>query len=823
MRYVEVAVDAPIGYNRTLSYSIPPRLELEPGQMVWVPLGTRPVQGIVFGLTDRPQVEVVKDVIAAVEPSPLVTPIDLELARWISRYYMSPLFDSIALMLPPGFETRVRSYIRVAPQRSPSPGALPYLPPSKGNSISSTEEQALGYLASRGEVSEVQMVKALGRDGGGTLRRLLSRGLLQRRWELPGPNLSHKYECYIRAAASHGQTEEAERLEDKAPKQMALYKGLALSNELILLSLAHKEYGTSAVNGLLAKGLLAQEWIRVEREPSLQREMEASSGVPIVITQEQERALAEITSTLEGKPGAKGPFLLHGVTGSGKTEVYLRALASCVGMGKKGIFLVPEIALAPQTVHRLNARFPGRVAVLHSRLSTGEQFDQWWRIRDGEYDAVVGPRSALFAPVPDLGLIVIDEEHEWTYKQQDATPHYHAREAALKLAKLTGAVVVMGSATPDVATYFRAKDGEYTLLELPKRVPASSGARRGAAGLARVEICDMKCELEEGNRSIFSRSLVAALEQCARKGEQSILFLNRRGSSTIVQCRDCGYALRCRSCSVTLTYHAADMSLLCHHCNRRTHLPKGCPECRSPRIRYLGLGTQRVVEELRRHLPHVVALRWDGDTSRAPHAHENIMESFLRGEAQVLIGTQMIAKGLHLPNVSLVGVVLADVGLNLPDFRAGERAFQLLCQVAGRAGRGTSPGRVIIQTYNPTNYAVEAAAKQDYGLLYSKEIGFRQQHNNPPFSRLVHMIYVDTNPEACQREAVRMGRVLRHRAYSLGLTDVEVVGPAPAFPERVRGRYRWHMIIRGRNLQTFLDHVNITQGWTVDLDPVSVL
>ena len=333
----------------------------------------------------------------------------------------------------------------------------------------------------------------------------------------------------------------------------------------------------------------------------------------------------------------------------------------------------------------------------------------------------------------------------------------------------------------------------------------------------------MRQELKEGNRSIFSRTLATALHQCINRGEQAILFLNRRGSATVVQCRDCGYALHCRRCTVVLTYHGADMRLLCHHCNRRSPLPRGCPQCRSPRIRYLGLGTQRVVEELGRLLPDVTALRWDRDSAHTPHAHKSIMERFLRGEAQVLIGTQMVAKGLHVPKVTLVGVVLADIGLNLPDFRAGERAFQLLCQVAGRAGRGVSPGRVILQTYNPTNYAVLAAAGQDYALLYSTEIQFRRQHGNPPFNQLVHMTYLHANDAACQRDAGKMGRVLRQRAYSQGLTDVEVVGPAPAFPERVRGRYRWHVILRGRNLRSFLEGVTIPQGWTVDVDPVTVL
>ena len=813
MQYAEVAVDAPIGYDRTLSYRIPADLDLEPGQMAWVPLGTKPVQGIVFQFANRPQVAETKDVIASVGPSPILPPQALELARWISHYYMSSLFDAAALMLPPGFESRVRAHISASTRLR---GVTLALRPRA--------KEVLDLLDSRGEMRESKLGRSFGKDAHGEVRWLLNSGLVERRWELLRPRTSHRYDCHIRPVVPTAIGEvPAAPSGDRAPKQLALYRALTVPHRSLPLSTANKSYGPGAVSALLAKGLVALEWTRVEREPALQREKPGDGEAEIVLTSEQERALEKITCGLKGNPGHTGPFLLHGVTGSGKTEVYLRALRRCVEYGKRGIFLLPEISLTPQTVHRLNARFPGRVALLHSGLPIGEQFDQWWRIKDGDYDVVVGPRSALFAPVPDLGLIVLDEEHEWTYKQQDSTPRYHAREVALRLAELAGAVVVMGSATPDVESYYKAKGRRYTLLELPRRVSSSSIGREGAAELAQVEVCDMRRELKDGNRSIFSRALAGALRRGSERGEQAILFLNRRGSATLVQCRDCGHALRCRRCSVTLTYHAPDMSLRCHQCNRRSRLPRHCPQCRSPRIRYLGLGTQRVVEELRRLIPNVTTLRWDRDTAHTPRAHELIMRRFLQGEAQVLVGTQMVAKGLHVPSVTLVGVILADIGLNLPDFRAGERAFQLLCQVAGRAGRGGSPGRVIVQTYNPSHYAVEAAAGQDYGVMYSNEIRFRERHGNPPFNQLVHMTYLHTSPEVTQREAEKLGRVLRRQVYTLGLTDVETVGPAPAFPERVRGRYRWHVILRGRNLRSFLEGITIPQGWTVDVDPVSVL
>ena len=502
--------------------------------------------------------------------------------------------------------------------------------------------------------------------------------------------------------------------------------------------------------------------------------------------------------------------------------MYLRALEDCVKQGKQSIYLVPEIALTPQTVHRLNTRFPHRVAVLHSGLSQGVLFDQWWRIREGGYDVVVGPRSAIFAPVPDPSLIIIDEEHEWTYKQEEADPRYDARQVALQIARLAGSVVVMGSATPDVATYYRAQQGAHRLLELPHRVSSSGPTERGAR-MPSIQVCDMRQELKEGNTSIFSRPLAGALQECVDRGEQAILFVNRRGSATVVQCRDCGLVMRCQSCAVSLTYHAADRRLLCHHCGRWSRVPNSCGRCRSPRIRYLGIGTQRVTEEVAKLLPGVPIARWDSDVAPSGEVHGSIVREFQGGKTRVLVGTQMVAKGLHVPAVSLVGAVLADVGLTLPDFRAGERAFQLLSQVSGRAGRGAVPGRVVIQTYDPHHYAIASAAAQDYSSFYQQEIGYRREQRNPPFSRLVHMVHQHLNAQVCQQNAERMGRVLRRTVGIMGLADVEVIGPAPAFPERVKGRFRWHVILRGGDLHALLDEVDLPKGWRVDIDPVSVL
>ncbi|MDY6893774.1 MAG: primosomal protein N', partial [Chloroflexota bacterium] len=515
---------------------------------------------------------------------------------------------------------------------------------------------------------------------------------------------------------------------------------------------------------------------------------------------------------------ASSVFLLHGVTGSGKTEIYMRALEQAILQGKRAIILVPEIALTPQTINRFAARFPNKVTVLHSKLSPGEQFDVWQQVRDGLFDVIIGSRGALFAPQPDLGLIVIDEEHEWTYKQHDASPHYHARDVALKLAELTNSVVILGSATPDVTSYYRAQNGEFQLLELPERISAGK-----ISPLPSVEVVDLRRELQEGNRSIFSRSLTKSITETLSAREQVILFLNRRGTATFVQCRDCGFVLHCRRCDTPLTYHENEDMLLCHHCNYRVKTPRICPECGGKRIKFLGIGTQKVAEEASSAFPGARLLRWDHDVVRGKHSHERIMEQFLAHKADILIGTQMVAKGLDMPLVSVVGVINADIGLYIPHFRSSERTFQILAQVAGRAGRSKSRGKAIIQTYTPEHYAIVAAACHDYSTFYEQEIAFRHQQGNPPFNHLVHLVYSHTNAAVCQKEAARTYNILQQEIDFLGLLDTSLLGPSPAFSQRVRGKYRWQIIIRSPDPSPLLSRSNFPQGWSIDIDPVSLI
>jgi primosomal protein N' (replication factor Y) len=577
-------------------------------------------------------------------------------------------------------------------------------------------------------------------------------------------------------------------------------------------------------------GIIAIETAEVRRDPLAGRALPTSA--PLTLTPDQQRALdcilnhstprttvgAALVAAHANIPSAHAtipptPILLHGVTGSGKTEVYLQALAAIIARGKRGIVLVPEIALTTQAVQRVAARFPDRVAIIHSELSMGERYDEWRRIRAGQVDVVIGSRSALFAPLPDLGIIIVDEEHEAAYKQSERRPTYHAREAALALGRILGIPVVLGSATPALESFYRAEQGIYRLVELPGRI---------GAAMPPVEVIDLRGELHAGNTSIISRRLQEELERVLSLGQQAILFLNRRGAASCVLCRDCGFVALCDRCDIPLTYHATERVLLCHYCGRQNKVLHFCPACRSSSIGYFGLGTEKVQDTIQRRFPSARLLRWDRDTARNRHAHEQLLDHFANREADILIGTQMIAKGLDLPGVTLVGVVSADIALNLPDFAASERAFTLLTQVAGRAGRGAEAGRVIIQTFNPQHFCIDTASRHDYHEFYAAEIEARSNYGYPPFRQFTKFTYSHENRHRCQNEALLLSERLYDWIERLGLANTDVVGPAPALIERIRGKYRWQLIARGPDLRPLL-RVLDAPGWEIDIDPISTM
>jgi len=812
MGYAEVCVNSPVAQRRTFSYAIPSGLSIDIGQAVWVPFGEKLLQGIVLELSEFPAVEETREIAGIIEPHLVLSPAHVLLAYWLSQYYLSPLFDAVALMLPPGFERKALTFISAS--SIPDDFDL--------SSLTQNQRYLLELARRRDKVSLRELENKLGkRKTQATVTQLVKRGLAVRSYELESVKARPKMELYLSLAVETGETQqEITRLREiRAHKQAALLDFLAEQSQPVPLVEARQKAKCSkaTLDALVQKGLVRVQRVELRRTPFSSRDI--ASSEPLTLTVAQELAFNALKSSLLEAESRTSPviFLLHGVTGSGKTEVYLQALAEAVRLGKRGIVLVPEIALVPQTIERFASRFPNKVAVLHSLLSLGELFDEWQRIKNGEVDVVIGPRSAIFAPQPDLGLIVLDEEHEWTYKQhgKGKTPSYHARDVAIKLAELAGAVVVLGSATPDVGTFYHAQRRDYRLLQLPERVTPSEGSP-----LPWVEVVDLREELKAGNRSLFSHSLSQATTKAVAGGEQVMLFLNRRGASTFIQCRDCGLVLSCRRCEVALTYHLAENILACHRCNYRIPVPQFCPRCLSRRIKFLGVGTQKLEQEVSHTFPHARLLRWDSDAIKQKHSHQEILNKFRSHQADILIGTQVIAKGLDLPQVTLVGAVNADTGLNLPDFRAGERAFQLLSQVAGRAGRGPLGGRVIIQTYSPEHYAIQAAAKHDYAFFYDKEIGYRRQLNNPPFSRLVSLVYTHTNDSLCQRGAERMKRLLVKEMDSQGTADLSIIGPAPAFIHRLRGRFRWQLILRGSDPAAFLSSIPVPQGWTVDIDPV---
>ena len=545
---------------------------------------------------------------------------------------------------------------------------------------------------------------------------------------------------------------------------------------------------SAAVAQLEKKGLIEIFEEEVRRKPY--KAIDERRVADPILTGAQKAAVEAICGALDGDGGR---FLLHGVTGSGKTEIYISAIRHAAKMGRTAIVLVPEIALTPQMVDWFRARFGDDAAVLHSSLSAGERYDEWRRIRTGEARVAIGARSCVFAPMENLGLVIVDEEHENTYKS-DRRPCYDARDIAQFRAGQAGAVLILGSATPSIATYMRSMpnvrpENRLTLLELHERVWGRK--------LPDVEVVDMRRELALGNKSMFSASLQEALGACFAQKKQAILFLNRRGHSTFVSCRSCGYVERCDQCDVTLTYHQFEDRLRCHYCDQVRRPPSTCPSCGSQFIKYFGVGTQKVEEEVRKLFPSVRALRMDMDTTRGKDMHEQILSAFRRGEAQILIGTQMIAKGLDFPNVTLVGVVAADMTLNLPDYRSAERTFQLITQVAGRAGRADFPGRVVVQTYDPDHYAIELAARQDYRAFYHKEALNRKRGLYPPYTVMARLLVTAQEEEDAQREAARLEELLGDflNAHQLQRDAVQMRAlEAPI--KRIRGESRYMVFIK---------------------------
>lgn len=826
MSWAEVVVGVPAARRApTYTYEIPRSLSVALGHLVRVPFGAREATGVVFEVHEREPQMAARPLTTILDPRPVLTPVQLALATWVSTYYRAPLGQTVRLMLPPGLAQEVVATYHLAPMLL-FPSDLPEAEMLILSALDRTGQATEKLLATEvGKAVPVRRLEA-------ALGQLVRRGLVIREHETIGPKVHPKLEATIRLTASRAElTAALAEFERRSPRRAAaarwLLEQLPPSDEIAehvwpARLLQGAIGGRSVVAALAERGLVALGERVVRRDPLAGREI-STPPIP-TLTAGQSAAWATLRDVL-GRPGV---HLLYGVTASGKTEIYFRLVAEALAQGKQAIVLVPEIALTPQTVQRFAGRFPGEVALLHSALSAGERFDEWRRARDGEAGVVIGSRSAVFAPLARLGLIIVDEEHEPSYKS-DHAPRYHARDVAIRLGDLVGAPVVLGSATPDVVSFARARAGRYHLVELPERAvghrPPTESEAEGSPALPPVEVVDMRTELKAGNRSIFSRALSVAIEAALSRQEQVILYLNRRGAATFVMCRDCGRVLRCRRCDASLIYHSADEALVCHLCNRREAAPASCPSCFSPRIRFFGLGTQRVEEEAARLFPSARIFRWDRDVVRTRRAHEEALRRFQSREGDVLVGTQMIAKGLDLPFVTLVGVIAADTGLHLPDFRAVERTFQLLTQVAGRAGRGAAPGKAIIQTYAPDHYCVRAASRHDYAAFAAEELRFRKQQGYPPYSQLVRIVFSQTTARRAAESAGGVARQLQTALARQGLTGVDVLGPAPAYTQRLRGKYRWQVILRGQPqpIAELLHQLDLPPGASIDVDPASLL
>lgn len=776
--YAQVIIDANHAeVDRVFDYRVPAQWEEEVcvGLRVMVPFGQRNTkrEGYVIALTETTEVPEgkIKGIVEILdEGRPILTPSILELAKWMKKEYFCTLNQCLQAVMPAGIRTKSVWYAELTGQTS---------------ELSEKEQQMIDVLEEQGGAVPLRELEQIFGNRTEYILRCLQEKKVVRLHQKTTRSTYKKEKRYVSLTeneelliAAKEKAEKDKRLAGQLRVLSAISQGESLSVEELKEKAAVTD---SPIHTLLQKGVLVEQR-RQEKRDVFQLE-DYTPTQPFYPTSEQAQALTLLRE--EEEKEQKRPVLLHGVTGSGKTEIYMQLIEHVIMEGKQAIVLVPEISLTPQIMERFISRFGKRVSVTHSRLSLGERLDQWRKARDGEISIIIGPRSALFMPFSNLGVIVMDECHESSYIS-DVTPKYHTREVARKLSELTGALLVMGSATPDIDSYHRAVTGEFLLLQLKER---TKGSR-----LPEVFVTDMRKELENGNRSAFGLPLQQAIRENLEKGQQTMLFLNRRGYSTFVSCRKCGEALTCPSCNVSYTYHASDKALVCHYCGKEVPVPKTCPSCGSHYIRYFGTGTQKIEEETRRLFPEASVLRMDADTTTGKNGHARILELFGKGKADILIGTQMIAKGHDFPNVTLVGILAADLSLNLGTYQAAETCFQLITQAAGRAGRGELAGRVFIQTYQPENHAIRMAAAQDYEGFYQEEILLRQAMEYPPFSHIFSVLITGEMEQEVILAAQRLGAYMNHYAERAGCT---VVGPAPAPLPKFRGEFRWQIFAKG--------------------------
>ncbi|WP_156855506.1 primosomal protein N' [Oceanobacillus sp. AG] len=777
MNVAKVIVDVPsFAIDQTFDYEIPDRFThvLTPGMRVIVPFGPRKIMGFVVEITDTSSFNKLKPIEEVLDLVPVLTKELLDLGKWLAHRTLSLSIVALQVMLPQVLKSKYKKEINRLSGEVLSDELEDLFQGRDVIPFEEFEASALNYqhlkkAVDAGEVQIDYIVKS---------------------------KITKKFETFVYPKKEIHLLEEAlHDLSQSARKQRAIIEFFIENPQEIKQKSLLQTIGTttSTVKALIDKGLLDTYQKETYRNPYNDDAIERTDPLPL--KPEQQQAIEPILASIENNEHEV--ILVHGVTGSGKTEIYLQAIQEVIKKGKEAIVLVPEISLTPQMVKRFKGRFGRNVAVMHSALSAGEKFDEWRKIQRKEVQVVVGARSAIFSPFENLGIIIIDEEHETSYKQEDQ-PRYHARDVAIKRGKDQNFPVVLGSATPTLESYARAAKGVYKLATLTKRTNDKP--------LPEVITVDMRRELHAGNRTMFSRLLMEKIRDCIAKGEQIVLLLNRRGYSTFIMCRDCGHVKECPHCDIALTYHKNSHLLKCHYCSYEEEVPNVCPECSSDLIRYFGTGTQRVEESLTQLIPEARVIRMDVDTTRRKGAHEKLLREFSEHKADILLGTQMIAKGLDFENVTLVGVLTADSMLHLPDFRSSEKTFQLLTQVSGRAGRHDLPGEVIVQTYTPDHYSIELASKYNFEDFYKKEMAMRRAFRYPPYYYLALITITHENHVQVVQATQQFVQQLLMKVDP----ETIILGPTPSPIPRIKDRYRYQCMIKYKHepkLRTFIQEV----------------
>ena len=869
LKYANIAF--PLSVDQVFTYSVPSQMDavIQLGTRVLAPFRGTQQEGVVVERLDETDLApgIIKDISSCLDETPTFSTDLLALTKWMAEYYVCSWGISLFCAVPAAVRTQKEQKVRLL---SGAPAPRGKVQKELVALLEAEDELSLNQLARRLGVSYQNLrpkITALQEKGIVSLdvthkpkanTQLTSVATLalppadieaeigQLRGEGDSSEDSSRRRRYV-AAAKHADILQL-LLDEGAPLATAdLTKRVSASISLLRTlerrGFLHITRAQAVRNPLSLEPIAATQPLHLNPAQSIALAEIQNRLVPHTMDTSAEARHHDGTlqPTSESSPAAERPptFLLHGVTGSGKTEVYMQAMTEILGKGKSVIILVPEISLTPQAASRFVGRFGERVALLHSRLSDGERYDQWHRIQKGEANIVIGPRSAVFAPVKELGMLIIDEEHSDSYKS-DTVPRYHARDVAQKRGELANCPVLLGSATPSLESFHRAKNGSYRLLSLPNRVLDRK--------MPDVHIVDMRTELKKGNRTIFSDVLRRSIEERLERREQIILFLNRRGHSTYVFCRTCGYVERCENCAISLTFHFETKRLVCHHCGDKRPTHPTCPQCSSPAIRYFGLGTETVEQEVRKAFPQARVKRFDADSTARKNAHQQILETFEQQKIDVLIGTQMVSKGLDFPNVTLVGVITADTSLNLPDFRASEQTFSLLTQVAGRSGRAELEGKVVIQTYMPDHYCISAAQNHDYLGFYAQEVEARGTLRYPPFSHVGTLLLRGRDEKQVEEAAHAVQDQLQlwltdqasaaqidEKEDDVGEAEVEILGPAPAPLSKIEGKFRWHFLLRSNSVERIsqlLKHLTDEPPaaiksnaieFVIDIDPTNIL